>query len=52
MIIRPVSCNFHQLFRNDPQDITLRKVSFSTSHLGIKEKPATIRQQISTDFLE
>lgn len=33
MIIRPVSCNFHQLFRNDPQDITLRKVSFSTSHL-------------------
>ena len=33
MIIRPVSCNFNQLFRNDPQDITLRKVSFSTSHL-------------------
>lgn len=33
MIIRPVSCNFHQLFRNDPQGLTLQKVSFSTSHL-------------------
>ena len=33
MIIQPVSCSFHQLFRNDPQGLTLQKVSFSTSHL-------------------
>ena len=33
MIIQPVLCSFHQLFRNDPQGLTLQKVSFSTSHL-------------------
>jgi len=52
MIIQPVLCSFHQLFRNDPQGLTLQKVSFSTSHLGIKEKPATRRQRIYTRNLE
>ena len=33
MTNRLISCNFHQLFRNDPQGFTLQKVSFSTNHL-------------------
>ena len=33
MIIQPVSCNFHQLFRNDPHGMVRQKVLFSTTYL-------------------
>jgi len=52
MIIQPVLCSFHQLFRNDPQGTVLQKMAFSTNDLVMTiQEPYISRPIVSTSHL-
>ena len=50
MTNRLISCNFHQLFRNDPSSTVLQMASISTNHLGITTQILSYEQHQHTVY--